>query len=145
MQTSTEKEYRDGRKRSGVADWSHGSATATHGPCRLPARRFLLTSVIRQLFALLRFGRATASPRWSRHMPSETGMDHCGLHAYFEAQAAASSAATWGSAKPTTNPRCGNPWADTQKTGTLCVRPTSYPRVQSSLRNNEEQHRMLAH
>ena len=37
-------------------------------------------------------------------MPSEMCMEaECGLHANFDAQAATSSGATWGSAKPTTH------------------------------------------
>ena len=33
-------------------------------------------------------------------MPSEMRMEECGLHAHFDAQAATSSGATWGSAEP---------------------------------------------
>ena len=123
MQTSTEKEYRDGRRRCGEADWSCRPATATRGPCRRPARTFLVTSLDQHLFSPIRFGGATAFPRSIEHMPSEIRMETGGLHAYFDAQAATSSGATWGSAKPTTRRRPKSRCADPAKRGTLVRRP----------------------
>ena len=52
-------------------------------------------------------------------MPSEVRKEECGLHAHFDAQpqAATSSGATWGSAKPTTHLRGHKPVPRHRKKG----------------------------
>ena len=97
---------------------------ATSGLCRLAVRTITVTPLMQRLFWRIQFGRATASPRRFRHMPSEMRMQECGLHAHFDAQAAMSSGATWGSL-PNLRRICGHKTgAPTPQKGVRCGRPS---------------------
>ena len=61
-QHTTKKEYRDARRRSGEAVWSCRQGTATRGPCRCPARTFLLTSLVLRNLLPIRLVMVPASP-----------------------------------------------------------------------------------
>ena len=84
MQTSTKKEYRDARRRSGEAVWSCRQGTATRGPCRRPARTFLVTSLVLHHFSPIRFGGATASTAQRVDTNFDICMESSALHAYIE-------------------------------------------------------------
>ena len=129
LQTASKKEYRDGRAGDRVMQFfvapiSHGHSwtvpTRRANNCRhiiAHSAPFLADTV------WWSHSRATASPRWRSHMPSETCMHDCSLHTYFEAQKATSSAR-----RPRSLPKprrirghkpTKNQWADPPEKGTL--------------------------
>ena len=102
MQTSTKKEYRDARRRSGEAVWSCRQGTATRGPCRRPARTFVVTSLVQRLFVPIRLGKAKASTAQRVNTKIEICMESTTLHAYFERLVTTTRSATCGLAHSTT-------------------------------------------
>ena len=80
--TSTKKEYRDARRRSGEAVWSCRQGTATRGPCRCPARTFLLTSLVLRNLLPIRLGMVPASPSRRICTRFDIRMETTALHAY---------------------------------------------------------------
>ena len=126
MQTSTKKEYRDARRRSGEAVWSCRQGTATRGPCRRPARTFLVTSLVLHHFSPIGFCGATASTAQRVDTNFDICMESSALHAYIERRITTTSTAPCRHAKPETLARRKNRWAVVPKRGTLCT-PYSHP------------------
>ena len=112
MQTSTGKEYRVARKRSGEANWLCRQGTSTRGLCRRPARTFLDMSLVLRHLSPIWFCASTASTTRRICTRVEICMETSGLHAYLEPFVTPTSIAPCGHAKPETLARTKSRWAD---------------------------------